>query len=97
MFVIDDIILRMLGIQLPVPFDMLTIFEYIRDFALKEKYNPEKIKDQLKENRMLYEMGEISEEEYKKRDAELKHKLKIADRVKDIDLNTRMDILGVGG
>lgn len=91
-FLIDDIILRSIGIELPPPFDLLSTFETIRNFALKEMYDPEKINEQLKEVRMLYELREISEEEYEKRKVELLQKLKIAERVRELDLKRRMEV-----
>ncbi|MDI6855314.1 MAG: gas vesicle protein GvpG [Candidatus Thermoplasmatota archaeon] len=92
-FFVDDAFLRMLGISIP-PFDMIWLVEQIRDHTLQEVYNPDKINDQLKENRLLYEFGEISKEEYERRNNVLNHNLKIANRVNSMNLNKRMDILG---
>ncbi|MDI6708609.1 MAG: gas vesicle protein GvpG [Candidatus Thermoplasmatota archaeon] len=92
-FFVDDAFLRMLGISIP-PFDMIWLVEQIRDHTLQEVYNPDKINDQLKENRLLYEFGEISKEEYERRNNLLNHNLKIANRVNSMNLNKRMDILG---
>lgn len=94
-FIVDDIFLRMLGISIP-PFDMIWIMEQIRDYAYGELYNPEKINDELKEIRLLYELGEITKEEYEKKNEELNHKLKLANRVSNMNLSKRIDILGVG-
>lgn len=91
MFIIDDIVLRSLGFSIP-GFDMLWTLEQVRDFAFKERAGA--IKDGIKENRMLYEFGEISQKEYEKNDADLKRQLKMAERVEEMDLNTRIDILG---
>lgn len=65
MFFIDDLLLMALGISLK-PFDVIWLLELIRDYALKEKYNIGKINNKIKENRLLFEIGEITEEEYKK-------------------------------
>lgn len=92
-FFVDDVFLRTLGVSIP-PFDMLWLMEQIRDHALQEQYNPEKIADQMKENRLLYEFGEINKEEYEKINEELNHQLKIANRVNNMDINKRVDILG---
>ncbi|NHV97329.1 MAG: hypothetical protein HA494_06030 [Thaumarchaeota archaeon] len=94
-FLIDDIILRMVGISLP-PFDMLWLLETIRDYAIQELYNPEKIGDELKEAALLYDLGEITKEEYERRYAELTEKLKIAQRVRESNIIKRVDILNVG-
>jgi len=94
-FLIDDIILRMVGISLP-PFDMIWLLEIIRDYAVQEVYNPEKINDELKETALLYDLGEITKEEYERRYAELTEKLKIAQRVRESNIKKRIDILNLG-
>jgi len=92
-FIIDDIFLRMLGISIP-PFDMLWLFEQIRDYAYAEMYDAEKINSQLKENRLLYEFEEITEEEYEKINGELNHKLKMANHVNNTNMRNRVNVLG---
>ena len=95
-FLVDDIFLRMLGISIP-PFDMIWLFETIRDFAVREAYDPEKIGNAIKENQMLYELGEITKDEYERKHAELTEMLKLAQRAREMDLERRVDILGIGG
>ena len=56
MFLIDDFV--------------IWLTKTMRDYALKEKYNVKEINNQIKENRLLFEIGEITEKEYKE-----KHKL----------------------
>lgn len=92
-FIIDDMVLRQLGLSIP-PFDMIWLMETIRDFAIREAYDPEKILDQIKENRMLYELGENSREEYERTKARLQEDLKMAERAREINLGRRIDILG---
>ncbi len=94
MFILDDIVLRQFGISIP-GLDMLWTIEQIRNFAYRELYNPEKIKNQIKENRLLYEFGEINRDEYERTNNELLHKLKMAERGQEMNLGARMDILGV--
>ena len=66
MFIIDDIVLA--------PFRVFKqMLEKIRDTAYQEMYDPEKIKEELKINEMLYELGEISKEKYEKRKSDLTH------------------------
>lgn len=84
-FFVDDIFLRMMGISIP-PFDMIWLVEQIRDYAYGEMYDVDEINSQLKENRLLYEFGEITEEEYEKKNGELNHKLKIANRVNNMNM-----------
>jgi len=63
MFLIDDLVLRAVGISLK-PFDMIWMLELLRNYALQEKYNIQKIDNQIKEKRLLFEIGEITREEY---------------------------------
>ncbi|MDW7731382.1 MAG: hypothetical protein SCH66_03010 [Methanolobus sp.] len=93
MFILDDMLLRQLGISLP-GLDLLWTIEQIRDFAYKELYNPEKIKNQIKENRMLYEFGEISLDEYNDINASLMQQFKLTERSQEMNLSIRRDILG---
>lgn len=76
MFLIDDLILRAFGLSMK-PFDMIWILELLRNYALQEKYNLKRIGDQIKENRLLFEIGEITEKEYKK-----EHQLLLEERKK---------------
>ncbi len=91
MFLLDDIFLRSIGLSIP-GFDMIWNFEQILNFAYKERAG--EIKDRIKENRVLYEFGEMTKEEYESEDVELKRQLRLAERVEDMDLGTRIDILG---
>lgn len=91
MFLIDDILLRSLGFSIP-GLDMFWIFEQILYFSRKEMYD--QIKDRLKENRMLYELGEISDDDYLRINAGLVRQLKLAERARDMNLGVRTDILG---
>ena len=93
MFIVDDLLLRSLGISLP-GLDMIWTLEQIQRFAHKELYNPEKIKNQIKETRLLYEFGEMTKDEYERRSSKLMHKLKMAEMASEMNLGTRMDILG---
>ncbi len=84
MFILDDMLFRGLGSLIPsIPgFDMLWLLETIRDFAEKQLYNLEQITDRIKENRLLFEIGERSEKEFKQIENELKEKMKIAEEVR---------------
>jgi len=85
----------MLGISIP-PFDMIWLMETILDHVedIKEKENHEKITNKIKENRLLYELGEITKEEYEKRNGELGNKLQMNNRINRTNLNKRINILG---
>ena len=95
-FIIDDLIYRMLGISIP-PFDMIWLLEQIQDLTIQEMYDLEKINNSIKENRLLFEIGEIKEEEYKLRHAELMEKLKYANRVRETNFKNRINIFEVDG
>jgi 2-methylisocitrate lyase-like PEP mutase family enzyme len=85
----------MLGISIP-PFDMIWLMETILDHVedINEKESHEKITNKIKENRLLYELGEITKEEYEKRNRELGNKLQMNNRINRTNLNKRINILG---
>ncbi len=93
MFFVDDLLLRALGVSLP-GLDLIWTLEQIQKFAYKGYYNPEKIKNKIKETRLLYEFGELRREEYERKNSELMHKLELAEKFEEMDLGTKMDILG---
>jgi len=93
MFLLDDLVMRSMGASLP-GLDLIWTLEQIQKYAQKEMYNPEKIKSQIKENRLLYEFGEISREEYALKNTELLRKLELAKKAEEMDLGIRTDILG---
>ncbi len=68
---------------------LIWLSETMRDYALKEKYNVEVINNQIKENRLLFEIGEITEDEYKE-----KHKLLLGEleTAKEIMENSSQNI-----
>lgn len=94
-FLIDDIFLQILGVSIP-PFDMMWLMETIRDYVedVRQKENQQKISNKIKENRLLYELGEIIEEEYERRNTELNRKLRMSNRINRTDLNKRINLLG---
>lgn len=94
-FLVDDIFLRTLGISIP-PFDMIWLMETLREYAeeVREKETHEKISKKIKENRLLYELGEITKQEYEKRNEELNRQLRITKRIHTTNLHQRINILG---
>ena len=80
MILVDDLLLRTLGLSLK-PFDLIWIMELMKDYALKEKYNLKKITAQIKENNLLFEIGEISEEEYNEQKELLMERLTTAKQI----------------
>lgn len=77
MFIIDDF--------------LIWLSETMRDFALKEKYNIKEINNKIKENRLLFEINEITEKEYKKRHKilleELENAKDVTERMSDIHIS----------
>ncbi|HOV52020.1 MAG TPA: gas vesicle protein GvpG [Methanothrix sp.] len=94
MFFIDDLLLRSVGISLP-GLDMIWTLEQIQRYAYKEMYNSEKIKNQIKETRLLYEFGELERQEYERKNAELMQKLELAQRLSEMNHGIKMDLLGL--
>ncbi len=93
MFIIDDLLLRQVGVTIP-GLDLIWTLEQIKDFAYRELYNPEKIKTGIKENRLLFELGEITMDEYERINAKLLQELKLAERGAEMNLSVRTDIMG---
>ena len=71
MFVVDDLLVR--------PF--VGLLDVLHTMALDEQYDTAAIKDDIKENRLLYELGELTEAEYERRDERLREELEFAERV----------------
>lgn len=90
-FVIDDLLYSLtIG---PYVF----IFTQIRNHALREMYPLEKINDQIKENRLLFELGEMPKQDYEKRNAELLEKREIAERIWAETGRVELNILPIPG
>ncbi|AFZ74211.1 gas vesicle protein GvpF [Natronobacterium gregoryi] len=68
MFVLDDLLFR--------PF--VGIVDALHTVALDELYDVDALQDELKENQLLYELGERSEAEYRERKDELEAELEVA-------------------
>ena len=94
-FFVDDLFLEMLGLSVP-PFDMIWLMETIMDYADdgRVKENQQRINSGLKENRLLFELGEISKEEYEKRGSTLCHQRLMNKRIFTMHPNQRMNLLG---
>ncbi len=84
MIVIDDLLVR--------PF--VSIIDAIHTLALSEMYDIEGLENDLKENQLLYELGELSEEEYERRKLELEEELEIAKQVHQELRNKQIEVRG---
>ena len=90
-FLIDDILLRTLGVSIP-PFDMLWLMETITNYVegARQEEIQQKVNKKIKENRLLYELGEITREEYERRSRELRRQLKMSKLKNRKDLKKRI-------
>jgi hypothetical protein len=90
-FLIDDILLRTLGISVP-PFDALWLLETITDYVEDARHEEiqRRINDRIKENRLLFELGEIGKEEYESKNRELNQQQKISNLKNRKDLKKKM-------
>ena len=71
MFIVDDILVK--------PF--VSVLDILHTMALNEMYDTAVIRDDLKENQLLYEVGERSEETYEERKRELELQLEMAEQI----------------
>ena len=94
-FFVDDLFLEMLGLSIP-PFDMIWLMETIMDYADEGRVeeNQQRINRELKENRLLFELGEVSKEEYEKKDTKLCHQRLMNKRIFKMRPSQRMNLLG---
>lgn len=83
MFLVDDLLMR--------PF--LSLLDILHTMALDEMYDTDAIQDNIKENRLLYEIGERSEEEYQQRKQELELQLQMSEQIQE-QMRGRIDIKG---
>lgn len=83
MFLLDDLFVR--------PFT--TVIQVLHDMALKELYDVETIRDEQKENRLLYELGERSEAEYQRRKSALENELEDAREARE-RLSGKVEVMG---
>jgi len=67
------------------------LLDVIHAMAVEEQYDEDAITDDLKENQLLYELGERSEETYRERKRELEAELQAAREAK-AQLRNRVEI-----
>lgn len=68
MLLVDDLLVK--------PF--VSLLGILQNMALNELYDIEALQDDLKENQLLYEIGEIDDEEYRRRKEELEAEIELA-------------------
>lgn len=67
---VDDLLVK--------PF--LQMLDALHAMAMNELYDVDDIRDRMKENQLLYELGERDEEEYRRRRRELEAELEVAEQ-----------------
>ncbi|PSP73524.1 protein gvpG [Halobacteriales archaeon QS_3_64_16] len=72
-FILDDLLIN----------PWLSLARVLRSTAIQEAYDLEAIQDDIKENQLLYEIGERSEEEYRQRREELELELEVAEQARE--------------
>lgn len=70
---LDDLLIR----------PIVGFLDILHDMSIKEMYDIEDIQSQLKENRLLYEMGERPEDEFRRRKEELEAQLAEAQEARE--------------
>ncbi len=82
MFIVDDLLFR--------PF--VGIVDTLHTLALNEMYDVEAIEDELKENQLLYELGERSDSEYEETRERLEAELELAREVHEELASGRVEV-----
>ena len=81
MLLVDDLLLK--------PF--VSLLTTLHSMAVEEMHDLEAIHDELKENRLLYELGERPEAVYRERQAELEERLELAEAAHE-NLSGRVEV-----
>lgn len=81
MFILDDVLVK--------PF--FSVLDILHTLALGEMYDTESIKDDIKENQLLYEIGERPKAEYEKRKRELEAEMEMAKLIQS-QMRDRMEV-----
>jgi len=94
MLVIDDVLLFpfSFGNDQILPNYLALVFKTLHKLALEEMYPLERIQNAIKENRMLYEFGELAKEAYEKENTRLIQRLKMAQKVKELSFGANIKI-----
>jgi len=82
-FIVDDVLVK--------PF--VSVLDILHTMALNEMYDTAAIRDDLKENQLLYEVGERSEETYEERKRELELQLEMAEQIQS-QMSGRIEVKG---
>lgn len=81
MFVLDDLLLR----------PIISVANVIHSMAIEELYDVQGIQDEIKENRLLFEIGDRDVEEYERRQDELRTQLDVAREARET-LSSKVEV-----
>ncbi|EMA36530.1 gas vesicle protein GvpG [Halococcus hamelinensis] len=81
MFILDDLLLR----------PIVSVANVIHSMAIEELYDIQGIQDELKENRLLFEIGDRSNEAYEQRRDELRTQLDVAREARET-LSSKVEV-----
>lgn len=73
MLLVDDLLIQ--------PF--VSLLDILHAMVLEELHDVAAIRDDIKENQLLYELGERTQAEYERRKAELETNLQVAEQVQE--------------
>lgn len=80
--VVDDLLIR--------PF--VSVLDALHALAIEELYDVDEIRDEMKENRLLYELGDRSEVAYERRREELEAELELAEAAREQLQNKSIEV-----
>jgi hypothetical protein len=73
MILVDDLLIK--------PF--VSLLDVLHAMVLEELHDVDAIRDDIKENQLLYELGERPQAEYERRKTELETNLQVAEQVRE--------------
>ncbi len=82
MIVVDDLLFK----------PLVSMVDVLHSLAVEEMYDIAGIHDELKETHMLYELGELSDEEYEARKADLETQLDVAETAHERLRNGKVEV-----
>jgi hypothetical protein len=80
-FILDDLLLR----------PIVSVANVIHSMAIEELYDVQGIQDEIKENRLLFEIGDRSTEAYEQRRDELRTQLDVAREARET-LSSKVEV-----
>jgi hypothetical protein len=83
MLLVDDFLIK--------PF--LSILDILHSMALREVYDVASLKEDIKENQLLFELGERTKDEYETKKLELESQLNLAEAVHE-QISGRVEVKG---